>query len=70
MASAKLHTSTYKIHNSTDWVTVNWNHVEFITYFKLEGENVGTIIHFNSGNGINVKDDLIRVERDMKFGKS
>lgn len=69
MASAKLHTSTYKIHNTPDWVTVNWNHVEFITYFKLDGENVGTSIHLNSGNVINVKDDLISVERDMKFGK-
>ena len=70
MASAKLHTSTYKIHNSSDWITVNWNHVEFITYFKIDGEKVGTSIHFNSGNHLNVKDDLIRVERDMKFGKS
>ena len=69
MASAKLHTSTYKIHNTSDWVTVNWNHVEFITYFKLEGENVGTSIHFNSGNSVIVKDEFKYVENDMKFGK-
>ena len=70
MASAKLHTSTYKIHNSSDWITVNWNHVEYITQFILEDENVGTKIHFNSGNSATVKNEFKYVERDMKFGKS
>lgn len=69
MSSAKLHTSTYKIHNSSDWITINWNNVEYITYFKIDNEIAGTSIHFNSGNSLNVKVDLIKVERDMKFGK-
>ena len=69
MTSAKLHTSTYKMYGSSNWITVNWNHVEYITQLKLEGEVVGTKIYFNSGNSVTVKDEFKYVENDMKFGK-
>ena len=69
MASAKLHTTSYKMYGSSSWITVNWNHVEYITQLNLEGEIVGTKIYFNSGNSVTVKNEFKDVERDMKFGK-
>mgnify|MGYP001194886778 CR=1 FL=1 len=70
MASArKLHTTKYKLYNSSNWITINWNHVEYITQFKLEDEVVGSTIYFNSGNSVSIKDNFSSVEHDMKFGK-
>ena len=69
MASArKLHTSRYKLHSSSNWITINWNYVEYITQFKLKGEVIGTTIHFNSGNSVSIEEGFSSVEHDMKFG--
>ncbi len=67
MASAKLHTTRYKLHSSFNWITINWNHVEYITQFKIEGEVIGTTIYFNSGNSASVEEGFSSVEHDMKF---
>tara|TARA_Y100000592_G_C5459072_1_gene312982 strand:- start:581 stop:811 length:231 start_codon:yes stop_codon:yes gene_type:complete len=75
MTLARLKTSEYNVFGSSfQTIVVNWDNVEYITeLFEARKDKtkkqVGTTIHFSSGQMISVSTVFRNVKHDMLWGK-